>query len=711
MKIKNLKKSVFNTKLPKFNQFSYKKILDSESTVKTVSVFTNSDPCKLQGAVNRLKLHLEKWIKLEGATNVANRMKSTERNFLLGKEGFLFSKRYWSGPGISTMASKILLSVHRNLSTTPRPDFKTIKHKPLPDIQDKISKYDEKIQKILSMDVFTLSPYGDEFSKSNKYWTRSFKKSEHNPYTADITVDSNGRTGGHQAPLSISYKGRANGSCLDSQAGDYCAISKNLPLKEAISRVWSEWLYELDANPFPICQKQCSHIESRLEALRDKSCKTRVVAIFDSYSQIALRPFHKMLEEILTNLYYKKVDFTFSHLDGVLNLKNKFSNNILYSVDLTAATDTIPFELSKVIIKQMINPMIVSDPEQFVEDICTILVKRKFFYKGRYFNYTCGQPMGAYGSFPLLALTNHLLVQLAANIYTGRSFFFRKYAIVGDDVVIAHEGVAKQYISLLEEFGIPINYRKTINGVGTFEFCRRIVVSGSLQSVPSWNAFYESVSLGDPTPLLLLCSDYGVALPNYRTLRYLYSIKRLRATFAFYPDLVCQGKPKVKRIDDGIKTHAERVLVISEALKRGVPNKLETDNPFHIRLNYCITIYSLFDRRDFRPKVKSITLNDGRTLLPKELAHISKYEKLGLDPIVNYSRGVSIWDRAWMCKANTFYLGYIDTFLNLRRYKRKHYSMSTDSGRILKLRHICMTHWNKWNTDELRSHYISNGDT
>jgi hypothetical protein len=60
--------------------------------------------------------------------------------------------------------------------------------------------------------------------------------------------------------------------------------------------------------------KVCTAIASRLVALQDKSCKTRVVATLDSYSQVALRPVHRMLE-----LFIRKFrnDFTFDHFKGV----------------------------------------------------------------------------------------------------------------------------------------------------------------------------------------------------------------------------------------------------------------------------------------------------------------------------------------------------------------------------------------------------------
>lgn len=97
--------------------------------------------------------------------------------------------------------------------------------------------------------------------------------------------------------------------------------------------------------------------------------------------------------------------------------------------------------------------------------------------------------MGSYSSFPLLALTNHLLVNMA-RILSGKPNKNSGYAIVGDDIVISGKDVADNYIALLEGLGVPINHKKVVIGNGTFEFCRRIVRDRKIESVPSWNVHY-----------------------------------------------------------------------------------------------------------------------------------------------------------------------------------------------------------------------------
>lgn len=64
-----------------------------------------------------------------------------------------------------------------------------------------------------------------------------------------------------------------------------------------------------------------------------------------------------------------------------------------------------------------------------------------------------------------------------------------KYAIVGDDIVIADDSLAKKYREILDQLGVPISEPKSITG-NCVEFCKRI-----------WNGTQEITPL--PVKLLL----------------------------------------------------------------------------------------------------------------------------------------------------------------------------------------------------------------
>jgi len=91
--------------------------------------------------------------------------------------------------------------------------------------------------------------------------------------------------------------------------------------------------------------------------------------------------------------------------------------------------------------------------------------------------YSVGQPMGALSSWAMLALTHHTLVQLAAS-RVGLTKF-QDYALLGDDIVIANEPVAKAYYALMtDELGVDINLDKSLVSSNTFEFAKQIIRAG-----------------------------------------------------------------------------------------------------------------------------------------------------------------------------------------------------------------------------------------
>lgn len=98
--------------------------------------------------------------------------------------------------------------------------------------------------------------------------------------------------------------------------------------------------------------------------------------------------------------------------------------------------------------------------------------------------YAVGQPMGALSSWAMLAVTHHLVAQLAAHRSRSRGVFdsfgfwlptgwYTGYEVLGDDIVIFEENVAKEYLAIMEELGVPINLSKSVIATNpTFEFAK-----------------------------------------------------------------------------------------------------------------------------------------------------------------------------------------------------------------------------------------------
>jgi hypothetical protein len=101
--------------------------------------------------------------------------------------------------------------------------------------------------------------------------------------------------------------------------------------------------------------------------------------------------------------------------------------------------------------------------------------------EGDKLRYAVGQPMGAKSSFPMLALTHHIIVQMMAD-RAGLSPLFSDYAILGDDNTIADSRVAKLYVEFMTLIGMNIDITKSyIHRPGCLsagEICKRIFVEG-----------------------------------------------------------------------------------------------------------------------------------------------------------------------------------------------------------------------------------------
>jgi hypothetical protein len=708
---------------------SFERIFSLSDVQRLIAQFMDVPFGEIQRSVYLIKKDIERFKSIYGLQWCCQQLKRVERHLMLEGEflhtSFTSLKKIFFFPNgerrLSEKCFYTLLSIHRNMKVRPVPSFKTISKSIKTETISKITDSDDEIRKILSHPFFHIKEYGRVFSKGDTRLKTIMDRKKDNPYTCDPTIDTNGRTGGHECPIQVSWKKRLHGTCFDSHSKDYAVFKTKYPhLLGPLKRVWKEWNYNLKNTSFQsIRLSPCEMISGKIVPLQDKSCKTREVAIFDSLSQIALRPVHQMLEDVLKQI---PTDFTFDHLKGVQYLQKIGKNKECFSVDIKSATDTIPAILSEKIFRILLNPKIVDNPDIFCKDIFQILTNRKFSFEKRNLKYGVGQPMGAYASFPFLALTNHVMVHLAAlraGIYSNmtKNYFFSEYAIVGDDVVICNSKVAREYYKVLESFDIPISTQKCVSGVGTFEFCHRIVRNGILQSVPSWNAYAMSHISRDPTPLMTIYRNYGLDL-RYGLLRAWFKPKHVRTACAFQEFIFSDiqgGTLSVEIIPSNVIGHAVRSLEIAEIRSRIICEPLSTDDKFLNRLNYCINIQKMFNSSKFGVKFKlkevvftrffKKTFNN--KAFKKALEPKSRDESRFLVDVTKgsfnrrNSRAVAVWDIAHKVIANTFYLNYLFNYRNQKKFYRRSFTLRGETGSSIRLRSYCMSQKLKWLDDRL----------
>lgn len=225
----------------------------------------------------------------------------------------------------------------------------------------------------------------------------------------------------------------------------------------------------------------------RLALLPEAAGKVRVVALADCWTQWALYPLHKWLFEILKEI---PQDGTFDQLKPVERLlKRVNSRQIIYSYDLSSATDRIPIMIQQVLLACIFG-------EKFARTWAALLVGRPYVIPKkiareqnvgtRFLRYAVGQPMGAYSSWGMLALIHHAMVQYSAQ-RAGLKGWFTLYAVLGDDIVIADDRVAKKYRALCRLLGVEIGLAKSLVSSGkTLEFAKRFFYQGSdLSGMPT----------------------------------------------------------------------------------------------------------------------------------------------------------------------------------------------------------------------------------
>lgn len=99
-------------------------------------------------------------------------------------------------------------------------------------------------------------------------------------------------------------------------------------------------------------------------------------------------------------------------------------------------------------------------------------MKLPFEFKGKSYAYAQGQPMGAFSSFPMMALTNHILIRIAGMRAGYRKY--TRYAVLGDDLCLSDQVVDQELRKIFELLGVEIS-QKSYQGK-LFNFASRYFI-------------------------------------------------------------------------------------------------------------------------------------------------------------------------------------------------------------------------------------------
>jgi len=219
--------------------------------------------------------------------------------------------------------------------------------------------------------------------------------------------------------------------------------------------------------------KNCN---GRLSVKVEAAGKHRIFAMVDFWTQASLRPLHDLLCRILKTI---PQDGTFDQVKPLRALLDRLPmTQRLYSYDLKSATDRLAVSIQELIMARLFDT-------EFSKLWSDLLVGRSYFCgttelptDPKWVKYAVGQPIGAYSSWAMLALTHHALVQFCWYSMGERSWF-PDYAVLGDDVVIANDRVARRYRAICRTIGLGIGMAKSLVAVGrTCEFAKRFFFRG-----------------------------------------------------------------------------------------------------------------------------------------------------------------------------------------------------------------------------------------
>jgi len=211
---------------------------------------------------------------------------------------------------------------------------------------------------------------------------------------------------------------------------------------------------------------------SRIVNLLEGGGKTRTVAMGDFWSQTVLKPIHDCVMKKLKTI---PSDATYNQESGSWTVMNRTRKHGTFCYDLESATERFPALIQKLVVTKILG-------KDIADEWYTLMVDRNFTTPlGDEVKFLCGQPMGLYSSWAIFSLSHHLVVQMSASMAGFNQPYYR-YRLLGDDICIFDESVAKCYESVLTSMGVNVSETKSIipkeGCPPAGEFCKRIFMDG-----------------------------------------------------------------------------------------------------------------------------------------------------------------------------------------------------------------------------------------
>jgi len=207
--------------------------------------------------------------------------------------------------------------------------------------------------------------------------------------------------------------------------------------------------------------------------LQEPGYKLRSIASPYRLFQVASQPLKNDLGKLVRSL-----DWDCTHDQGKampIIQEALRSKRVVYSVDLSSATDYFPFELQQVVLETIYNKdnsyvTLFRDISRAVwhSELGDIVWKR-------------GQPLGFNPSFFTFTLTHGLVLLTLLGHKYNHEFF-----VLGDDVVILDKSLFEKYTSFLNAMACPYAADKTLVSSELAEFAGKVITSDHVYPQLKW---------------------------------------------------------------------------------------------------------------------------------------------------------------------------------------------------------------------------------
>jgi hypothetical protein len=223
--------------------------------------------------------------------------------------------------------------------------------------------------------------------------------------------------------------------------------------------------------PYPLDDRS-TLLAGRIGLIQEAGYKLRAVANPGRVFQRALQPFGDAIYRIIKHLPW---DCTFDQAKAVPILKEHLhQGKMVYSIDLSGATDYFPLHLQTAVLSKMFKKQDVL----LFHELST--ASWEFPNHGEV-QWKRGQPLGLYPSFGAFALTHGMLLLGLLGREYEQQFF-----VLGDDVVILDDQLALDYKAMMHSLGCPVSEAKTLSSSSVCEFAGKVITSTKVIPQLKW---------------------------------------------------------------------------------------------------------------------------------------------------------------------------------------------------------------------------------